>query len=732
MKREQNHASPFAQGQAYHVSRYNFNTASPTQSGAAYGLRRNPCKRAYFNTGDLKGQAQKGKAHPDFLGHSALESSVISLKFCQYGLYRYDGVDFTRFSPADTLGQGRGFSLLTDSSGRLWVGRHNGVVVYDGAKFTRQPQFDGKTILTMFEDSRTRIWFGTPNSGVLKTDGAVVTAITTADGLPSNHVTAIAEDKEGNIWIGTDKGLARYFESPTAPLIHIKSVESDQIYPFPEHIHLPAGVKHFAVTYRGISTATRPEAIQYFYRLEGHDASWQGPTNSRRANYHRLKPGTYTFRSMAIDRDFNRSSTASATVTVVPAWHERGWVLVPAVSATATLLVSSIVLCLRFYAQRRQSSRLREQILEGERQARTREQRAREALEAEHAQLQQARDHIQSQNSELVIAKENAESANRAKSLFLANMSHEIRTPLNTILGYVQLIQREANLPSIQRGRLQTIQSSGSHLLDVINDILDPSRIETGRVELQATNFDLKALINDLSRMFAFRCERKGLTWHVEWRRAGGSPVQVEGKEGEEGREEREEAASRFTLHVSRLLVHGDSGKLRQVLINLLSNAVKFTATGEVVLRVSAPTPEEALARFEVRDTGVGISEVEIGEIFAPFTRADADAGQTEGAGLGLAIAKRMVELMGGDISVESQLGSGSCFRLTVPLPPAQEASAQAHAVGEVVRLTDGYAVKALVVDDIATNRIVHLVLQQDIEAILEILGPVMINTSST
>jgi energy-coupling factor transport system substrate-specific component len=171
------------------------------------------------------------------LGHSALESSVISLKFCQYGLYRYDGVDFTRFSPADTLGQGRGFSLLTDSSGRLWVGRHNGVVVYDGAKFTRQPQFDGKTILTMFEDSRTRIWFGTPNSGVLKTDGAIVTAITNADGLPSNHVTAIAEDKGGNIWIGTDKGLARYFESPTAPLIHIESIESDQIYPFSEHIH---------------------------------------------------------------------------------------------------------------------------------------------------------------------------------------------------------------------------------------------------------------------------------------------------------------------------------------------------------------------------------------------------------------------------------------------------------------------------------------------------------------
>lgn len=266
-----------------------------------------------------------------------------------------------------------------------------------------------------------------------------------------------------------------------------------------------------------------------------------------------------------------------------------------------------------------------------------------------------------------------AEAANRAKSEFLANMSHEIRTPMNAILGYSQILARDSAMPAFHRDAIATILSSGDHLLHLINEILDLSKIDAGRMELELVDFDLASLMHELAAMFQHPCEEKQLGLRLD------AP----------------------TLE-HPCWVRGDASKLRQVLINLLSNAVKFTEQGRVILR--AVRQEEQHWLFEVEDTGVGIAPEVQAVIFDPFQQGPG-AGTRGGTGLGLAIAKRQVEIMNGTLSVQSGLGQGSCFTVSLDLSPPVERSASHGVMREVLRLADGSKVRALVVDDIVENR---------------------------
>ncbi len=274
-------------------------------------------------------------------------------------------------------------------------------------------------------------------------------------------------------------------------------------------------------------------------------------------------------------------------------------------------------------------------------------------LQQEIADRKQAEAALQKAKETAEEAQRAAEVANRAKSKFLANMSHELRTPLNAIIGFSQLLSRHPDLDTEQREYLGIINRSGEHLLVLINDILEMSKIEAGRITLNAQSFDFWRTLTTVAKMMRVRAESKGLQFIVT--RAADVP---------------------------RHITTGEP-KLRQVLMNLLSNAIKFTEEDRVTLRVrSQECKSEAFARqssaltllFTVKDTGIGIAPEELKILFDPFAQTRSSRTVSEGTGLGLAISRRFVQLMGGDITVESEVGRGSVFTFEIQVEQADTA----------------------------------------------------------
>ncbi|NVM77249.1 signal transduction histidine kinase/ActR/RegA family two-component response regulator [Duganella sp. SG902] len=294
-------------------------------------------------------------------------------------------------------------------------------------------------------------------------------------------------------------------------------------------------------------------------------------------------------------------------------------------------------------------------------------------LAAVNAELQKA-------NDDLRAAMERAEVANRAKSAFLASMSHELRTPLNAVLGYTQILKRDKSLSTAQQAGISTIQQGGQHLLALINDVLDLSRVDAGKMEFHPKPVRLGELLSVVADIMRVRAEQKHL--HFELALIAGLPQAVS----------------------------VDETRLRQVLLNLLGNALKFTDRGAVRLHV-LPLPAEpgqgadvARVRFEVLDDGIGIAPAQHEAIFRPFEQVGDVSRRAGGTGLGLAISRQLVQLMGGKLQVESAPGKGSRFWFDVPLPvveaPGATAGTEHIATGYV-----GPRKTILVVDDVATNR---------------------------
>ncbi|MFB3784859.1 MAG: two-component regulator propeller domain-containing protein [bacterium] len=628
------------------------------------------------------------------------------LGMTQWGLWRFLDGQFSNLTTRDGLLNNHVEAIHPGLDGTLWLATEGGISRYDGGRFfdlTRDEGLADNLVNVMVQDHQGKLWLGTQSAGVMVHDGTHWSTLDTRDGLAHNTIYAIHADRSGMLWFGTEQGLTRYHPRSTSPVVRILSLRGDRQYTNLSQLPSLLNGQRLSVEYESIDLNTLTAKQQYLIQIRQADGPPSGEegaftihspflsvsTTATTFDWTPEEPGVFQFEVQAVDRDLNLSPPARITFRVILPWYLNPRMTIPSVAGLFGLIGTLVMLGYRVLAQRRQARRLVRQLFENERE----------------------------KNLLLQKAKEAAETANQAKSIFLANMSHDIRTPLNAILGYTQVLLRKTSLPAETRSAVSTIAESGNHLLALINDILDLSKVEAGCVELVPADFDLVHCVKGLASIFEFRCQQKGLAWRVEWRTS--RPIG-----GEAGNPES------IPPMPARRIVRGDEGKLRKILSNLLSNAVKFTDAGEVVLRITespSPPPEAAggIAEtvsytFELIDTGIGIPAAAQESIFEPFVQ-EVSGQRRGGTGLGLAIAKQHVELLGGRIGIDSTPGQGSRFFFTVPLksgsdgfaPGAGEAGPDGRR--SIKRLAEGCKVRALVVDDIQENRDVLAQLLRDV-----------------
>ena len=523
------------------------------------------------------------------------------------------------------------------------------------------PQLPSNGILRMEED-RHGFLYAMTQRGVVRLrfedpqDPARPTSLetfSTESGLPSPMCSfgASLRDSQGRIWVGTPHGAALLdpaLETPVPPPTALVlerllvSGRARQPLQAPSFPH-----RENSLTFEFAMPHLAKTGDAYFRTqmlgLEANPTDW---TQATQREFAALAAGTYTFRVWGQDQLGREAPPLDFPFTIRPApWkHPLALMVYLALVVLATL---------------------------GAVQARHRAlKRHNEELEAK---VKERTLQLEERSRELAVSERRAQEASQAKSVFLSNMSHELRTPLNAILGFARLMRRGVGIQNQDRDHLDRIHRAGEHLLGLINDVLSISKIEAGKLVLNPVPFALRPFAQGIEEMMQVRAREKGLAFQVE-----------------------------IDPNLPEACL-ADEGKLRQVLINLLGNAIKFTVTGTVGLRFLA---QEESVHFSVWDTGPGISPQELETLFQEFTQTETGRQSKEGTGLGLHISQAMVRLMGGELMVDSKLGTGTAFFFTLNLEPAQGQVRQAIKPRQILGLADGEpARKILVVDDQEDNR---------------------------
>jgi len=588
------------------------------------------------------------------------------------GVWRVSA-DGTRVSAVAGAGRGlesdRVFSLARDADGNgVWIGTSGGGLArLDLSRGTVQSltRHDGLYDDVVFQvvdpGTGADLWL-TSNRGVYRVSRERVrdamlrkrgnltgTVYGTVDGMPSSECNGAfpgaMSARDGRIWVATSRGIAVIAPNASGrndvpPPVRIEEALIDGRRSSDSALRIPPGAQRLELRYTALSLRA-PERVTFRYMLEGYDRGWVEAGTNRVATYTKLAPGNYVFRVMAANEDGVPSAhEARLGLTVVPRWFETWWARLLAVVLLAAVLW--MIVRLRMAALRQRHTELEAVVAE-----RTRSLRAET---------------------------ERAEAASRAKSDFLANMSHELRTPLNAVLGFVQLMERRRGRDDVDREHLAIINRSGEHLLGLINEVLSLSKIEAGLAKRTDAPFNLVRLLRGLGDLFQARAQAKGLAFDVEI-----DPS-------------------------ANVIVSGDEGKLRQIVLNVLGNAVKFTESGSVVLRAAW---SNGRATIEVEDTGPGIDDREQQELFAPFAQTESGRRSNEGTGLGLAISRGLARIHDGDVTIRSRRGEGTVVRIELALPLASEAPVRgARSAARVIGLAPGQKPpRILVVDDSAENR---------------------------